>query len=55
MDKKIDVKIGTKDEVFWTGLKKTAEEAITSCSREILIQKNLIEFYNKLIAEEEKK
>ena len=50
----ISFKIGTKNESFWTDLKKKSEETILSCKREIIIQNKVIELCEQMILEEQK-
>ena len=51
----LGVKIGTKDEVFWTGLKDKCEDTIRQCTFEIEIQRHLLELAEKRIAVEKEK
>ena len=55
MSEDLGVKIGTKEEVFWTGVKKKCEELIKQCEHEILIQGNILKFAEEKIAEEKQK
>lgn len=50
----LGVKIGTKEEKFWTDTKKKAEEEIEQCNHMIEIDKEIIKLAEKRIAEEQK-
>jgi len=53
--KDLGIKIGTKEEVFWTDFKKTCEENILGRKRDILIQKEIIKLCDSIIKEEQQK
>jgi len=53
-EEKIDVKIGTIDEKFWTDVKKRAEDEILNSKREIEINKHVLILAEKRIEEEQK-
>tara|TARA_Y100000310_G_scaffold335958_1_gene419283 strand:+ start:352 stop:516 length:165 start_codon:yes stop_codon:yes gene_type:complete len=48
------VKIGTKEESFWTGTKKQAEQLIETTKHEREISEHLIKLCDMKIAEENK-
>lgn len=52
MDKKIDVKIGTKEEAKWTKIKKRAEDAVDNCLTEIEINERIIQLAEEKISYE---
>ena len=51
-DEKIDVKIGSPEEVFWDGVKKKCNEMVEQCEHEIEIQKHILKLAEKKIKEE---
>ena len=53
--KDLGLKIGTKKQAMWIKLKNDAEKLILSSEAEIMIQKEVIKFADKIIPEEEKK
>ena len=53
--KDLGVKIGSKEEVFWTALKKKMEEEIANADHGIEINSVVLEFADKKIAEEKGK
>ena len=57
MDEKIDLglKIGSKEEVFWTDLKRTLESSILQYTESLIGEKLMLELANKRIEEEKVK
>ena len=53
--KDLGVKIGTPEEVFWTGIKEKAKEDIGRCKHEIEINEALIVLSEKKITTEKGK
>lgn len=45
----LGIKVGTKDEVLWTELKKKTETYIESIEKEIKVQKAILELANQKI------
>lgn len=54
MDKKIDVKIGTKEEVYWTDLKEKCLESIEAHRRAVIIDSRVLKLCEEKIEEEKK-
>ena len=54
MSEKLDVKMGSKEEAFWTDFKKQQEAEIAACERGIEIANVLIAHANKKIQDEQK-
>jgi hypothetical protein len=50
----LGVKIGSKEEVFWTEVKNKSEEGILNAKREIKINEHVITLADKMIDEEQK-
>lgn len=50
----LKIKVGTKDEVFWTGIKNKCEEGIVNAKREIVINGHVIKLATEKIVEEQK-
>lgn len=55
MSEKIDVKIGSKEEVIWTKVKKEAEILIEQSEEHLVIQRRLRKLAEEIIAEEKEK
>lgn len=55
MTEKIDVKIGTPEEQFWTEIKKKTMTTIEQCKHEIEIQEWLLKKAESRIKEEQAK
>jgi len=56
VEEKLDIKIGTKEEAFWEGVKKKCEDTIGQCKHEIVIQENILLLaIEKIKSENEKK
>ena len=53
--KKLEVKIGSKEEAEWTTMKKIQEQNIITGEVNVAIAKNVLELCNKHIAEEKDK
>lgn len=53
--KDLGVKVGTKDEVLWTKVKKEAELLIEQSEDNLKIQKEMLKLAEKKIAEEKEK
>lgn len=51
----LGVKIGSKEEVFWTDVKKKCEGMVDQCKHEIEIQEHILKLTDKKIKEEEDK
>ncbi len=51
----LGVKIGTPEEVFWTGVKNKCEGLVDQCKHEITIQEHLIKLADSKILEEKSK
>ena len=54
-DKDLDVKIGTKEEAFWTKIKDQSEALVENCTNEILLHSEIKAIAEKKIVEEQKK
>ena len=50
----LGIKIGTKEEVFWTGMRDKTKEAIEQCKHEMIIQTNILKMAEELIEKEKK-
>tara|TARA_Y100000310_G_C20263307_1_gene614630 strand:- start:481 stop:660 length:180 start_codon:yes stop_codon:yes gene_type:complete len=55
MDKKIDVKIGTKEEALWTRIKKEALVLIEQSNENLIVQKAMLKLATDNIKKEEAK
>ena len=51
----LGVKIGTKEEVLWTNVKKEAEALIEQSENNLVIQREMLKLATKKIAEEKEK
>ena len=51
----LGVKIGTPEEVFWTGVKKKGEDMIAQSKHEIIINTKIIELADQKLKEEKQK
>jgi len=51
----LGLRIGTKDEVVWTQVLKTAEAGLISLENELLVQKGMIELAKSKIKAEKQK
>lgn len=51
----LGVKIGTKEEVFWTDVKRKAEQDNFNMAMSILLNEQAIKFADERIAEEQEK
>ena len=52
-EEKLDIKIGTKEEAFWTSVRKKCEQNIIDNHREITIQIEIQSLAKRKIKEEE--
>lgn len=48
----LGVKIGTKEEAFWTGIKEQAEKTIKNSKAEIMINERIIILADEMILKE---
>ncbi len=53
--KDLGIKVGTKEEVFWTGIKEESEKEILSSKHTIIMDEVLVELAKRKIAEEKEK
>ncbi len=53
--KDLGLKVGSKDEVFWTGIKEEAEKEILASKHTIIMDEALVELAKRKIAEEKEK
>ena len=53
--KDLGVKVGTKEEVIWTDVKKESEVLIEQSENHLIVQKALLEMAIRKIAEEKEK
>ena len=53
--KDLGIKIGTKEEVFWTDVKRKMEDSILMYTESLLGEKLMLELAEKRIAEEKEK
>ena len=53
--KDLGIKIGSKEEVFWTDIKRKMEESILMYTESLMGEKLMLELANKRIAEEKAK
>ena len=53
--KDLGIKIGSKEEVFWTTAKNRLEESIVQYTESLIGEKIMLELANKRIAEEKEK
>ena len=53
--KDLGIKIGTKEEVFWTDIKRKMEESILMYTESLMGEKLMLELANRRIAEEKVK
>ena len=54
-EQKLDVKIGSKEEAFWTRIKENFERRLTDLNDELIFVKATIEMVNKNVESEHKK
>tara|TARA_R100001480_G_scaffold122422_1_gene120890 strand:- start:226 stop:423 length:198 start_codon:yes stop_codon:yes gene_type:complete len=50
----LDVKIGSKEEAFWTEVKEKAKQGILNAKRETQINEHVIKLAEKIIEKEQK-
>jgi len=55
MAEKLGVKIGTKEEVIWTSIKKACEQSIESMEKELIVQREFLKLANEKINQEKAK
>ncbi len=53
--KDLGIKIGSKEEVFWTGVKRKMEDSILMYTESLIGEKLMLDLANKRIAEEKEK
>ena len=53
--KDLGIKIGTKEEVFWTDVKRKMEESILMYTESLIGEKAMLKIANRRIAEEKEK
>ena len=53
--KDLGIKIGSKEEVFWTGVKRKMEDSILMYTESLMGEKLMLDLANKRIAEEKEK
>ena len=55
MKEKMDVKIGTKDQVVWETVLKNHETAVTAMEKDLIVYKEIIKLAKEKIAQEKEK
>ena len=53
--KDLGIKVGSKEEVFWSDIKRKMEESILMYTESLIGEKLMLELANKRIAEEKEK
>ena len=53
--KDLGIKIGSKEEVFWTKIKDTIKEQITQAQAQIAMNKHMLPFVERKILEEQRR
>ena len=54
MDQKIELKVGTKDEAYWTDILRKAEEQVLSGKNNLIINEMIVGLAKDKIEEEKK-